>query len=63
MQPAQDVQCPVDGRPCAAGCTIRCRASPAGGCLLTAALQLGGRLVQLGADHVAVVFEDGPEEG
>ena len=63
MQPAQVVQCPVDGRPCAPGCSIRRPDRPAGGCFLTAACELGGRLERLGGGLVAVVFEDGPEEG
>ena len=52
------LQCPIDGQPCAADCPDRYRDQPEGGCWLTTACELGGRVLTLGDDVVAVVFGD-----
>ena len=48
--------CPLDGKPCAPDCPDRCHDEPAGGCILTAAVEQGGKVVQLDDGTAAIVF-------
>ena len=51
--------CPLDGKPCEAGCPDRYRDQPEGGCMLTTAQEQGARIIDFGGGNVGMMFLPG----
>lgn len=51
--------CPIDGKPCEADCPDRYHDEPEGGCFLTTAQEMGGKIMDLGGGDVAIMFRPG----